>query len=48
MNEFGKIMADQLVEFMNLHKDEEPVYKGCLAASHGGCMCSGACKEIIG
>ena len=25
-----------------------PIYRGCRAASQGGCFCTGDCKEIIG
>jgi hypothetical protein len=24
-----------------------PIYRGCSASLHGGCFCTGACKEII-
>lgn len=25
-----------------------PIYKGCYAAQHGGCFCTGDCKTIVG
>lgn len=45
-----KEIQEALKDFIDIHKNEEPVYRGCLAASieGGGCNCTGLCKEIIG
>jgi len=45
MNKINKEILDRFSEFFNLHKDEEPIYKGC---KNQVCNCTGECKQITG
>jgi hypothetical protein len=35
-------------DFFKEKERKVPIKKGCHAAAHGGCFCTGACQEIIG
>lgn len=50
MNKLNNSPIYSLVEkqILKLTDEKEPIRKGCLAASNGGCNCTGACQEIIG
>lgn len=38
-----------LKQFQDQRNQQVPIYKGCPNSSnHGGCYCTGVCKEIIG
>ena len=46
--QFQDVYKNKIKEgLLNKIEDRVPIYKGCLAAQHGGCFCTGACKEII-
>jgi len=38
-------MKKALEDFIDIHKDEEPIRKGC---KNEHCFCTGECKTIIG
>lgn len=42
-----KTVEEVLKDFIDLHKDEEPVYKGCPNKGNP-CHCTGICREIVG
>ena len=37
-----------LKEIVEENKSRIPIRRGCSAAAHGGCFCTGQCQEIIG
>ena len=44
-------MRNRVYDLIKEQKDEPkqiPIRRGCVAAEHGGCFCTGACQEIIG
>lgn len=45
MYNLNKEVKKALENFIDIHKDEEPVYKGC---KNEHCFCDGSCKERIG
>jgi len=46
--EIKTIYEAKAIEVAKEREHLEPITRGCHAAAHGGCFCTGACHEIIG
>lgn len=42
---WSQTYEEYVKEFLDKHKDEEPVHKGC---KNKVCYCTGDCKQIVG
>jgi len=42
-----KTIIDRII-FDKKEDNRIPILRGCMAAQHGGCFCTGRCNEIIG